>query len=305
MRFTQPVGLLLVGSAIFCAGGIAADAAALPDLKHSVETKPTGHSTKPPRPAVKGQRGRDGLRLDAEINETLRLKSSRKLKSNRDRDNGDTPIDDRRRRITKHSFTRNEFRLNLGICGRLDADGTTPGPTRCQPEIPVPPRPTVEATPVPTVQPPRPVDVSWEMVFNESKDVVFPKLGVKVQPAGRTLVNLDTIVYTDDSRVSTHVVTLLGFPVVVEATPTSYTWNFGDGKSITTTSPGKPYPSKEITHKYLKRGSAKLALTTHYSARFNVADTGWQYIDGAVSVTGPVTDLQIREAVPVLVEPPR
>jgi hypothetical protein len=155
------------------------------------------------------------------------------------------------------------------------------------------------------VQPPRPSDVTWEQILTQYRDVLFAQLRVKVQPAGRTLVNLDTIVYTDQSKVSTVTVPLLGFPVVVEATPMSYTWNFGDGATLTTTSPGKPYPSKEITHKYMHRGSANVTVTTNYAARFNVAGTGWQYVDGTVPITGPATALLIREAVPVLVDPAR
>jgi len=147
--------------------------------------------------------------------------------------------------------------------------------------------------------------VAWEQVLAESKNVLFPGLSVNVQPTGRTLVNLDTIVYTDESEVSTAQVTLLGFPVDVEATPMSYLWSFGDGTTLTTTTPGKPYPAKEITHKYLKRGSVGLTLTTNYAARFRVTDGAWQYVDGTVPITGPATPLLIREAVPVLVDPHR
>jgi hypothetical protein len=119
------------------------------------------------------------------------------------------------------------------------------------------------------------------------------------------LVNLDTIVYTDAKKPSTSRPTLLGFPVDIEARPVSYTWNFGDGSApVTTTTPGKPYPSKEITHRYMKRGSVALSVTTHYAARFNVAGSGWQTIDGTVPITGPATTLEVREAVPVLVDPP-
>jgi hypothetical protein len=129
---------------------------------------------------------------------------------------------------------------------------------------------------------------------------------VKVQPSGRTLVNMATIVYTDDSKVSTTTVTLLGFPVVVEATPISYTWDFGDrSPTVTTSTPGKPYPAAEITHKYLKREGVGITVTTNYAARFNVANTGWQYVEGTVPITGPATLLQVREAVPVLVDPGR
>jgi hypothetical protein len=174
----------------------------------------------------------------------------------------------------------------------------------CKPDLPD--EEEVQPTPSMAVRTrlPMPEDVTWEQVLNESKNVAFPGLRVNVQPAERTLVNLDTIVYTDQSKVSETTVELLGFPVAVEATPMSYTWNFGDGTSVTTESPGKPYPAKEITHKYLKRGSVSITLTTHYAARFNVAETGWQYISGTVPITGPATVLQVREAVPVLVDPP-
>ncbi|MEV8378602.1 hypothetical protein AB0P21_38035 [Kribbella sp. NPDC056861] len=161
-----------------------------------------------------------------------------------------------------------------------------------------------QATPsmVVAVRIPLPQDVEWAQVLAESKNVLFPKLSVKVQPVGRTLVNQNTIVFTDESTVYRQTVSVLGFPVLVEAMPMSYTWNFGDGASATTTTPGRPYPAMDITHNYMKKGGVSLTLTTNYAARFNVAGTGWQYVDGTVPITGPATALQVREAVPVLVE---
>ncbi|GAA3098518.1 hypothetical protein JOF29_005870 [Kribbella aluminosa] len=208
------------------------------------------------------------------------------------------------RRDNPPKSVKDDFELNIGICGRMQPDGTVPGPTRCQPgrERGRVIRPTVP----PKVVPPRPEDITWEQVRSETKNIVFPGLTVKVQPKGRTLVNMATIVYTDDSKVSTTTVTLLGFPVVVEATPISYTWDFGDGSpTVTTSTPGKPYPSADITHKYRKRQGVGITVTTNYAARFNVADTGWQYVEGTVPITGPATLLQVREAIPVLVDPGR
>ncbi|TDW90656.1 PKD domain-containing protein [Kribbella pratensis] len=195
--------------------------------------------------------------------------------------------------------------MNAGMCKPGDMRGKVEGPNVCTPDKPDDTKTTRRVLPRLVVVP-RPQDVRWEQVRSEAKDLTFPGLSVKVQPNGRTLVNLDTIVYTDDSKVSTATVTLLGFPVVVEATPISYTWNFGDGSpALTTSTPGKPYPSKEITHKYMKRGTVGLTLTTSYAARFNVAGTGWQYVAGTIPVTGPTTALQVREAIPVLVDPGR
>jgi hypothetical protein len=202
------------------------------------------------------------------------------------------------------SKERTDFKINIGVCGRMQPDGTVPGPTRCQPGGDG--RRLTRRKLPPTVVLPKPEDITWEQVRSETKNVIFPGLSVKVQPNGRTLVNMATIVYTDDSKVSTATVTLLGFPVVVEATPISYTWDFGDGSpTVTTSTPGKPYPAAEITHKYLKRQGVGITVTTNYAARFNVANTGWQYVEGTVPITGPATLLQVREAVPVLVDPGR
>ncbi len=195
------------------------------------------------------------------------------------------------------------FRINIRPCG-IPTDEMLTGGEVCPPDPPE--EDAVRPTPSMAVRRelPRPEDVTWEQVLSETKNVAFPGLRVVVQPAGKTLVNLDTIVYTDQAKVSSTTVTLLGFPVLVEATPMSYTWRFGDGATVTTESPGKPYPAKEITHKYLKRASLGITLTTNYAARFNVDGTGWQYIAGTVPITGPATPLQVQEAVPVLVEPP-
>jgi hypothetical protein len=104
-----------------------------------------------------------------------------------------------------------DLRLDIGICGHR---GNAPGLTRCLPTEPdetvepSQPEPTQSAVVVIPIPIPRPEDVRWDQVVAESKDVLFPKLRVKVQPVGRTLVNLDTIVYTDQAKVSTATVTL-------------------------------------------------------------------------------------------------
>ncbi|TCO43448.1 hypothetical protein EV646_11224 [Kribbella antiqua] len=257
-----------------------------------------------PRPTVDGKRTKDGVTLDGKAKVDDRLSEGWPPKKSKPT----VPASADAGGPTKDTATppappeRIDAKLNLGICGRPGADGTIPGPTRCQP---VGPEEPVVPTPGVPVNLPQPEDVSWEQVLAEARNVAFPGLGVKVQPVGRTLVNLETIVYTDQSRVTTAQVTLLGFPVEVEATPMSYLWRFGDGASLSTTTPGKPYPAKEITHKYLKKGSVGLTLTTNYAARFRVAGGAWQYVEGTVPITGPATPLQVREAVPVLVDPER
>ena len=36
------------------------------------------------------------------------------------------------------------------------------------------------------------------------------------------------------------------------ARPTQWIWHFGDGATASTSTPGRPYPARDITHRYTK-----------------------------------------------------
>jgi hypothetical protein len=130
--------------------------------------------------------------------------------------------------------------------------------------------------------------------------VGLPTLEARTQPEGRTLVNFATIFYTEAEPFTTQL-TLLGQRVDVEATPSQFTWHHGDGTSSTTSSPGAPYPSKEITHHYLDADvTVQPSVDVTYAARFRVNGGGWQDIPETVTVSGPPGSLQILEATAVL-----
>ncbi|WP_344845656.1 hypothetical protein [Kribbella ginsengisoli] len=271
-----------------------------------------GYAQQPPKPtsppSVVVKPTKDGVGMQGRQKRSGRLETGRPPKAGKSSQGskGQRPKGTENSAPLANPVEDDDFRAGIGICGF--PGGNAPQLTRCLPamedDLPdQPDQPVDTPSNAVVIRIPRPEDVQWEQVLAESKNVLFPKLGVKVQPAGRTLVNLDTIVYTDESRAYRQTVTVLGFPVAVEAMPMSYTWRFGDGASVTTTTPGRPYPAKDITHKYMKKHWVNLTVTTNYAARFNVAGTGWQYIDGTVPITGPATALQVREAVPVLVKP--
>ncbi len=136
--------------------------------------------------------------------------------------------------------------------------------------------------------------------MQELRRVSLPALEVHTNPAGRTLVNLPTIFYAEPSPV-TKTLTILGQSVLVEATPRTYTWHFGDGASASTDSPGAPYPSRELTHAYERaRVTLRASVDTTYSARFRVNGGAWQDVAGTVTIGGPSRQLRVEEATPVL-----
>lgn len=118
-----------------------------------------------------------------------------------------------------------------------------------------------------------------------------------VQPArAQHLVNMPAIVWTDPAQ-QLLTTTLLGVPVEVEATPTSYTWDFGDGTSLVTTTPGRPYPHHDVAHAYPAPGSYAITLTVTFTGRFRVAGaTVWQAVAGTATTTATSAPLTVVEA---------
>jgi hypothetical protein len=159
--------------------------------------------------------------------------------------------------------------------------------TRCFGE-----RPTAADTPRPTVTP--------GLVLNEIRRIGLPMLEARTQPESKTLVNFATIFYTEANPFAT-TVTLLGQNVAIEAVPSQYTWHYGDGSSSTTTSPGAPYPAKDITYSYSDAHvTVRPRVDVTYTARFRVNGGAWQDIDETVTIAGPEGSLRVSEATPVL-----
>ncbi|KSW28380.1 hypothetical protein [Cellulomonas sp. B6] len=125
----------------------------------------------------------------------------------------------------------------------------------------------------------------------------LPAPALHVQPDGDwVLVNIETIVYTDPTPV-TLTTELLGQAVTVEATPTRFTYDWGDGHSTTTTDPGRPYPAFDVVHAYERPGTVAITLTTQWSGRYRVGgDPQWRDVTGTAqtSVTGPTIDVEER-----------
>lgn len=116
-------------------------------------------------------------------------------------------------------------------------------------------------------------------------------------PGGQHLVNLPTIAYTT-ATTQTLTTDLLGHPIEVQATPTTYTWDFGDGTVLTTTHPGAPYPHHDITHTYPRTGTWTITLTTTWTGHYRLTGTTtWHPITGTATTTTtapPLTTVELR-----------
>ena len=135
-----------------------------------------------------------------------------------------------------------------------------------------------------------------QLIVREWQAIQIPAATIGINPPdGRTLVNFETIFFTDAGEQS-FPVTLLGRSVVIYAVPVEYIWHHGDGSTQTTQSPGAPYPSKEITHLFDTIGTVNPRVDVRYRAEFTVDGGARQPIPGIASVTGTSEELTVLEA---------
>ncbi len=109
------------------------------------------------------------------------------------------------------------------------------------------------------------------------------------QPSGdEVLVNKPLIVYADSEH-RTFRTDLFGFGIDVDAYPVEYMWDFGDGRPLTTTDPGSPYPAFDVTHTYgAELTNATVTLTTTWKGTYRVDEDPkrrWLDIEGTAFTT--------------------
>jgi hypothetical protein len=140
-------------------------------------------------------------------------------------------------------------------------------------------------------------------VLRAVREIGLPSLQVKVQPGTDTLVNIETIFYAEPQPFERSV-RLLDFDVDVVAEPVSYQWIHGDGTTATTTTPGRPYPSMDVVHRYTAASDSVAArVDVTYRVRFRVDGGPWQTIGRTLLAPGQPTILDVDEAAPVLTRP--
>ncbi len=128
----------------------------------------------------------------------------------------------------------------------------------------------------------------------------MPRLTIHTQPGRRTLVNVDTIFFTDPTTLR-RTVNLLGRSVRLVCTPVRYTWVHGDGTQHATAQPGRPYPAKDVTYQYERpEENVRPRVDTAYRVRYSVDGGRWATLGETLTARGPAATLDVDEAAPVL-----
>lgn len=129
---------------------------------------------------------------------------------------------------------------------------------------------------------------------------------VHVQPPdGWTLINVDTITYTDDQP-QTFDAELLGVPVTLRAVPAEFTWDYDDDTpALITSDAGAAYPHHTVAHTYTRPGTAAITLTTTWHGEFQITGTPtWTPVPGEATTETTTDPITVHEARTRLVEDP-
>ncbi len=126
---------------------------------------------------------------------------------------------------------------------------------------------------------------------------------VHIQPEGNvTLVTLPTYFAAAWPEAGfqpgeADTLTMLGQQVQIRPTLDSYSYVFGDGKTLgPTTSAGGPYPGGDITHTYATAGIYNTHVDITFGGEFRISGGAWIPIPDTVTVAGPLQPLTVKTA---------
>ncbi|WP_371130755.1 PKD domain-containing protein [Arthrobacter sp. SDTb3-6] len=126
---------------------------------------------------------------------------------------------------------------------------------------------------------------------------------VSSQPGPHTLRGQETNFYAL-AHEQQFTITLLGQKIHLTATPTTYTWNYGDGTTWgPTPTAGAPLPDDRIgeqtqtSHIYTATGKYAITVTTHFTGTYSVNGGPALPIPGRGHIPSPPLSLTVWRAV--------
>jgi hypothetical protein len=131
------------------------------------------------------------------------------------------------------------------------------------------------------------------MVAEYFKRIPLPEPGLHIAPADNAVVNLPEIVSADAPPTGTFTVNQAPFPIVIITASVQWEWDFGDGATLITDSPGKAYDGTDpagggyLLHTYKTVNKAwPLSVTSVWTATYTVQGVaGTQTVADAVTRT--------------------
>ncbi|MDZ4044247.1 MAG: PKD domain-containing protein [Rhodoglobus sp.] len=147
--------------------------------------------------------------------------------------------------------------------------------------------------------------VTWADVAHFVPDVGTHSM----EPDGWAVIGLSTN-FISSAAPHTLSGTVLGSPADVRFTPVSWHWDFGDGESRSSWSPGASWASlgvgefaeTDTSHRFRERGTFTVTLRVELEAEYRIRGGSWAPIAGTLAVDAAPLTVLARSARTVLVD---
>ncbi|MBM7847687.1 PKD domain-containing protein [Arthrobacter roseus] len=140
----------------------------------------------------------------------------------------------------------------------------------------------------------------------QSRPVVAGSL--TLQPSPHTLIRANTNFFVE-SKDQVFDLKLLGQDVKIKATPTEYTWNYGDGSTYgPTRESGYVLRDDELgeetqtSHQYPETGDYQVSVTVHFTGEYSINDGPMIPIDGRGEFSTPSQTISVWKSESRLVD---
>ena len=159
-----------------------------------------------------------------------------------------------------------------------------PKVTRKYTPRPYTPRPTPRPKPkkaVPKVAVSLKPKVIAAVSLSDRLTQLLPQRNIFYVPKAGAVVQVPMYFWTDATTSFATTSMILGISVGVTLTPT-FVWDFGDGNTFTTSSPGAAYPDTTISHTYKMAGTYKVSLVISWGGTWSAENNVYPVLGGNI-----------------------
>ena len=162
----------------------------------------------------------------------------------------------------------------------------TPRPYTPRPITPKPTpkkmtKPIVKKKPIPKVSVSIKPKVVAAVSLSDRLTQLLPQRNIFYVPKAGAVVQVPMYFWTDATTSFATTSMILGISVGVTLTPT-FVWDFGDGNTFTTTSPGAAYPDTTISHTYKMAGTYKVTLVISWGGTWSAENNIYPVLGGNI-----------------------
>lgn len=144
---------------------------------------------------------------------------------------------------------------------------------------------------------------SQETTQKWTKVIQIKKGGLQVQPPGGTAALQYPVIFYVKNTKQEFRADVSGEKVSIKAYANRFHYDFGDGTTVDTDEPGRPYPKQTLTHTYVKPGDYRVKLRIEWVVKYRQpGDANYRIAPQRAETTEEYGPISVRKVLAVLTD---